>query len=106
MLVLEVRRAEQAASINRNGRSQGNVVRTEVHLKDNSRFGGWAFFAFGDEMPAAMIPRTANCYSCHEEHAAVDTTFVQFYPTLLSVARAKNTLTAHYLSEEAKAARR
>ena len=106
VLVLEVRRAEQNASINRNGRSQGDVVRTEVHLKDNVRFGGWAFFAFADENPAAMIPRTANCYSCHEEHAAVDTTFVQFYPTLLSVARTKNTLTDHYLSEEANAARK
>lgn len=106
VLVLEVRRAEQEASINRNGRSQGDVVRTEVHLKDNARFGGWAFFAFADQTPAAMIPRTANCYSCHEEHAAVDTTFVQFYPTLLSIARSKNTLTAHYLSEEAKAARK
>ena len=54
VLVLEVRRAEQEASINRNGRSQGDIVRTEVHLKDNSRFeGGWAFFAFADETPAA-----------------------------------------------------
>ena len=53
VLVLEVRRAEQNASINRNGRSQGDMVRTEVHLKDNSRFeGGWAFFAFADETPA------------------------------------------------------
>jgi hypothetical protein len=106
VLVLEVRRAEPNASINRNGRSQGDVVRTEVHLKDNSRFAGWAFFAFPDEMPAAMIPRTANCYSCHEEHAAVDTTFVQFYPTLLAIARSKNTLTAHYLAEDANAARK
>ncbi len=106
VLVLEVRRAEQEASINRNGRSQGDIVRTEVHLKDNSRFGGWAFFAFADETPATMIPRTANCYSCHQEHAAVDTTFVQFYPTLLSIARAKKTLTDHYLSEEAKSARK
>ena len=107
VLVLEVRRAEQNASINRNGRSQGDIVRTEVHLKDNARFeGGWAFFAFADETPATMIARTANCYSCHQEHAAVDTTFVQFYPTLLSIARTKKTLTEHYLSEEAKSARK
>ena len=47
VLVLEVRRAEQEASINRGGRSQGDIVQTEVHLKDNARFeGGWAFFAF------------------------------------------------------------
>lgn len=103
VLVLEVRRAEQEASINRGGRSQGDIVQTEVHLKDNSRFeGGWAFFAFRGETTAAMIPRTANCYSCHEQNAAVDTTFVQFYPTLLPIARAKSTLTGHYLAEETK----
>ena len=106
MLVLEVRQAEQNASINRGGRSQGDILHTEVHLKDAARFeGGWAFFRFADETPATVIPRTANCYSCHQEHAAVDTTFVQFYPTLLPVARAKKTLTDHYLAEEAKAGR-
>jgi len=107
VLVLEVRRAEQNASINRNGRSQGEIVRTEVHLKDNARFeGGWAFFAFADETPATMIARTANCYSCHQEHAAVDTTFVQFYPTLLSIARTKKTLTDHYLAQETNGTRK
>jgi hypothetical protein len=71
----------------------------EVHLKDSSRFpGGWAFFAFDDAnaKPAPMIPTAASCYSCHSEHAAVDTTFVQFYPTLLPVAQAKGTLSAGY----------
>ena len=107
VFVLEVRRAEQNASINRNGRTQGEIVRTEVHLKDAARFeGGWAFFAFPDEMPATMIARTANCYSCHQEHGAVDTTFVQFYPALLSIARAKKTLTDHYLAEEANPAQK
>ena len=28
-----------------------------------------------------LVPAGAACYSCHAEHAAVDTTFVQFYPT-------------------------
>ena len=37
------------------------------------------------------IPTTANCYSCHQEHGAVDTTFVQFYPTLAGIAREKGT---------------
>jgi hypothetical protein len=53
-----------------------------------------------------MIPRTANCYSCHQENGAVDTTFVQFYPTLLPIARAEKTLTAHYLAEEPSGARK
>lgn len=101
VLVLEVRRAEQNASINRGGRSQGEIVQTEVHVKDTARFeGGWAFFAFRGETTAVMIPRTANCYSCHQENGAVDTTFVQFYPSLLPIARAKNTLTGRYLTEE------
>jgi hypothetical protein len=52
-----------------------------------------------------MIPTTANCYSCHSEHAAVDTTFVQFYPTLLPIAKAKGTLSPNYVKEEAAAAK-
>jgi hypothetical protein len=48
-----------------------------------------------------MIPTTATCYSCHSEHAAVDTTFVQFYPTLLPIAKSKGTLAEGYLKEMA-----
>jgi len=48
-----------------------------------------------------MIPRTASCYSCHAAHGAVDTTFVQFYPTLLPIATAKETLSAAYRLDEA-----
>ena len=40
-----------------------------------------------------------SCYSCHSDHAAVDTTFVQFYPTLLPIAKSKQTLSAAYLKE-------
>ena len=43
-----------------------------------------------------------DCYSCHEKHGAVDTTFVQFYPTLIKLAEQKDTLSANYKSEEAK----
>ena len=34
----------------------------------------------------------APCVECHTEHTAVERTFVQFYPTLLEVAREKGTL--------------
>ena len=48
---------------------------------------------------------TANgrmlCHLCHRDHAAVDNTFVQFYPTLLPIATAKGTLSAAYKAEEA-----
>ena len=55
---------------------------------------------------AKMIPTTADCYSCHADHAAVDTTFVQFYPTLLPIATSKGTLSAAYLKEIAAPAQK
>ena len=44
--------------------------------------------------PAKARPASEACYSCHLEHGAVDTTFVQFYPTLLEIATQKGTLAA------------
>ncbi|HVN06577.1 MAG TPA: cytochrome P460 family protein [Bryobacteraceae bacterium] len=98
MLVLEGRRAADKGSINKSGNYQaGDVTGVEIHVKDSARFpGGWAFFAFGNGATAKMIPVTRDCYSCHQQHGAVDTTFVQFYPTLLPVARAKGTLRSSY----------
>ena len=102
--VLEVRKAEQKGSINKRGRFQTEVMGTEVHIKDAARFkGGWAFFGFDGAGPGRLIPASAPCYSCHEQHAAVDTTFVQFYPTLLPIAKAHGTLSHAYLADEAAA---
>jgi Cytochrome P460 len=100
MLVLEVRGAEGRGSINQKGNYQSTVMGLEVHVKDEAHFPGkWAFFGFDDGKTAKMIPTTADCYSCHAEHAAVDTTFVQFYPSLLPIAKSKQTLSAAYLKE-------
>jgi Cytochrome P460 len=100
MLVLEVRGAEGRGSINQKGNYQSTIMGLEVHVKDKARFPGkWAFFGFDDGKTAKMIPTTADCYSCHAEHAAVDTTFVQFYPSLLPIAKSKQTLSAAYLKE-------
>jgi hypothetical protein len=103
VLVLEIRGAQSKGSINQRGHFQsGEVMGVEVHVKDAARFPGkWAFFGFDDGSEAKQIPHTANCYSCHESHAAVDTTFVQFYPTLLDVARKRATLSPAYLKEAA-----
>jgi|SRR6185437_6534299 len=93
-LVLESRGAAEKGSINRHGKFQtGDLMGVEVHIKDTKRFqGGWGFFSFQGVEPATMIPLSESCYSCHQQHAAVDTTFVQFYPTLLSIATLKGTL--------------
>jgi hypothetical protein len=106
MLVLEARGAQGKGSINQKGNYQGaEVMGFEVHVKDEARFPGkWAFFGFGDDKTAKMVPTTADCYSCHSQHAAVDTTFVQFYPTLLPIAKSKGTLSAGYQKESAKPA--
>ena len=105
MLVLEVRGAESKASINKAGHFQSEgVMAVEMHVKNTVR-GGWAFYEFDNAAPAKMVPKQANCYSCHRDHAAVDTTFVQFYPTLMPLAKGKGTLSADYLRDEARAAK-
>jgi hypothetical protein len=98
LLVLESRVAAGKGSINQHGKFQtGDIMGVEVHVKDTRRFrGGWAFFSFQDSPLAQMIPMSKDCYSCHERHAAVDTTFVQFYPTLLPIATRKGTLSPDY----------
>ena len=95
--------AGSKGSINKTGHFQtGEIMGREVHLKDEARFPGkWAFFSSDDGVTGKLLPREMDCYLCHEQHGAVDTTFVQFYPTLLETARKKNTLSAAYLKEEA-----
>lgn len=105
MLVLEARVAGSKGSINKTGHYQtGEIMGREVHVKDTARFGAtanWAFFNGEDGVTGKLLPKEMQCYSCHEQHGAVDTTFVQFYPTLLEIAKKKNTLSAAYVKEEA-----
>ena len=102
IMVLEVREAKSRGSINLSGHYQGtDVMGFEVHVKDETRFAGkWAFFDF--ESPSTsgkLFPQSASCYSCHAAHGAVDTTFVQFYPTLLPIAEKKGTLSDAFVKE-------
>lgn len=103
MLVLEGRMAEGNVSINKKGNFQStDVMGREIHVKDQAH-GGWAFYIFGSAKTAKLVDRSMACYSCHSDHAAVDTTFVQFYPTLLPIAKQKGTLSPSYLKESASA---
>ena len=102
VMILEGREARSKGSINQRGHFQAvGVMDLEVHVKDEARFPGkWAFFSFDSpDKNGTLIPQKAPCYSCHAEHGAVDTTFVQFYPTLLPVAEKKGTLSAEFLKE-------
>jgi hypothetical protein len=100
MLVFEQRIADDMGSKNPNhkGTAQSTLLGVGVHVKDESRFPGkWAFFGFhGGKTTAAMIPVTAACYTCHASQGAVDTTFIQYYPTLLPIAKNKSTLNPSY----------
>lgn len=93
ILAKEVRKAGSRASINRSGHFQTpKVLELELHVRDSGRFkDNWAFFVAPEGRTAERIPEQASCYSCHRESGAVDNTFVQFYPTLLGIARAKGT---------------
>ncbi len=102
MLIVEQRGADDMGSTNPNlkGNIQSSEIGLAVHLKDEPRFPGeWAFFGFKGGTTASMIPVTAGCYTCHAAHGASDTTFVQFYPTLLPIAKSKATLSPAYLRE-------
>jgi len=103
MFILEGRRAEANVSINNGGHTQGQMAFMEAAVKDTARFkntGGWGYFSFdsrgGLVESAAALPPTASCYACHSANTAVDNTFVQFYPELFAVAKAKGTVNATY----------
>lgn len=99
VLILELRSSVSRASINQHGHFQAGLRAIEAHVKDEKRFPrGWAFFGFERSgEPARLIPQTASCYACHTQSGGVDTTFVQFYPTLFEIAKQKGTLALHGL---------
>jgi hypothetical protein len=98
VFVLESRRSESNAAPNVGGRFQGELLGLEAEVKDSRFPDGWAFFNFGQApaLSATTEPLTgtvvSRCVECHTQHTAVERTFVQFYPTLLDVARRKGTL--------------
>jgi hypothetical protein len=88
IFVMENRGSGSKGSINKQGYFQTqDLMGVEFHVHDETRFkGGWGFFAGSGTGPAAFLPVSAPCYSCHETHGAVDTTFTQFYPTAKPIA--------------------
>jgi len=94
--VLEFRASTGEGSINKGGRFQTLLVGLEAEVKDSRFPDGWAFFNFGRGSSitdsAAPLPVDAGCVECHTKNTAVERTFVQFYPTLLEVARKMKTV--------------
>jgi Cytochrome P460 len=83
MFVLELRGTQTKRVPNNGGHFQTDLHGIEVSVKDSARFKGrWAYFEFGMEARSATPEPESGCFACHQQHAAVDMTFVQFYPTL------------------------
>ncbi len=93
VFVMEVRASASKGSINKGGHFQEELITIEAHVKDQARFQStWEFFGFGTGKTAKPLGAKSSCQTCHAKNGAVDNTFVQFYPTLLPVAKAKGTL--------------
>src|SRR6202047_2914515 len=97
MFVLEVYGSTSRGSINRHGSYQTEFSGLDVEVKDEARFKDkWAYFNFSETATTASAdsPSRNDCWNCHEQNAAVEHSFVQFYPELLKIARAKGTIKA------------
>ena len=97
IFILEIRRSEEHVRPNAFGYTQAVMSGLEAAVKD-SRNGTqpWAYYSFngrdGLAESAKPLPESAGCQACHSQHTAVEQTFVQFYPTLFEVAKAKGTV--------------
>jgi hypothetical protein len=102
IFVLEFRHSGTESTVNKDGRFQTDLAGIEAEVKDTRFHDGWAFFGFGQTDPpnAGVAPLSgdtvARCIDCHTEHTAVERTFVQFYPTLLDVAKRFGTVKPNY----------
>ncbi len=93
VFILEIRRSNEKGSINNGGHFQSDVAAIEAEVKDENRFPQkWAYFGFGKSTAGSPFPANSTCNACHGANGAVENTFVQFYPTLIEVARGKGTL--------------
>jgi hypothetical protein len=77
------------------GYFMGEIIGLEVSVKDSKRFkdepGYWAYFSFGHKKPwetEAKAQKSFACNACHENNAAEDFVFTQYYPVLREAKKA------------------
>jgi hypothetical protein len=94
MFVIDERDAQSKGSINKTGHFQTDLMGLDVEVKDSAHNPDkWAYYVFDSDGASAAgktgdaMPKGNSCWSCHEAHAAIEHTFVQFYPTLKPVAQ-------------------
>lgn len=89
MLVMENYTAGQRVRPNLRGHFQDKRTGMEIAVKDAEHAEeGWSYYVFskrdGLKESAKAFPKVA-CFDCHDQHAADDNVFVQFYPTLKEI---------------------
>jgi hypothetical protein len=89
MFVIDERDAQSKGSINKTGHFRTDLMGLAVEVKDSAHNPDkWAYYGFGsDGKTAEAMPKGNSCYLYHDAHAAVEHSFVQFYPTLKPVAK-------------------
>jgi Cytochrome P460 len=95
IFVLEEYSSTSQGSINKHGSYQTGFLGLDIELKDEARFPDkWAYFNFAgsEKSVGAISPGQNACWKCHDQSAAVEHCFVQFYPELLKIAQEKHTI--------------
>ncbi|HLJ27006.1 MAG TPA: cytochrome P460 family protein [Candidatus Angelobacter sp.] len=89
MFIVEIYSPASHGSINKSGHYQDSFMGLDVEVRDSSRPEEWSYYNFepGHNTGESVGP---GCNNCHTRNAAVEHTFVQFYPTLLDFAIEKN----------------
>src|SRR3954451_17445126 len=81
--VLEMVQPATHGSINKGGHYQNTLMGWDVEVKDSTRPQQWTYYNFDAKDTSADPIASTACLKCHTANAAVENTFVQFYPPLL-----------------------
>jgi hypothetical protein len=88
MFVVEDRGSETKGSIVKSGHFQTDWMGIGVEVKDETHSPDkWQYFSFDEDAKSAQSNPKQGCWQCHEDHAAVEHSFAQFYPTLKPIAK-------------------
>jgi hypothetical protein len=88
-LVKELLNVGSKQAVSGAGYFMGDFIGLEATIKSKEHFpdepGNWAYFSFGHEYPLADTAKafpSQSCNACHENTAADDFVFTQYYPVL------------------------
>ncbi len=86
VIVKELASVGATAAPSGNGYFQGDFGGIAAMVKNEKRYpdnpGNWAYFGFSADSNHGAIQDEAACSACHQQNAAEDQVFTQFYPVL------------------------